>query len=299
VQPAENGLAIVSAKFDIVIQRLFVAKTGEAVRAGQPLARVWIDTPDTMMQRGPDVISRQINYVMALQEKNPAQIAQMESILRQYGIPDSAIAEIRSTGRATREITIAAPRSGIILEKQAIEGMRINTGDPLFKIADLSSVWVLADVPEQEIGALRTGQAARVSFVAFPGRSFSGKVDFLYPALNAGTRTAKLRIVLPNPDGLLRQDMFASASIATSGVAAALVVPDSAIIDSGTRQVVLVAKGGGRFEPRTVRVGVRSSGSAQILEGLKAGEQVVVAANFLIDAESNLRAALSTFGGKP
>jgi len=299
VQPAENGLAIVSAKFDIVIQRLFVAKTGEAVRAGQPLARVWIDTPDTMMQRGPDVISRQINYVMALQEKNPAQIAQMESILRQYGIPDSAIAEIRSTGRATREITIAAPRSGIILEKQAIEGMRINTGDPLFKIADLSSVWVLADVPEQEIGALRTGQAARVSFVAFPGRSFSGKVDFLYPALNAGTRTAKLRIVLPNPDGLLRQDMFASASIATSGVAAALVVPDSAIIDSGTRQVVLVAKGGGRFEPRVVQVGARSAGSAQILEGLKAGEQVVVSANFLIDAESNLRAALSTFGGKP
>jgi Cu(I)/Ag(I) efflux system membrane fusion protein len=299
VQPAENSLAIVSTKFDVVVQRLFVARTGEEVRAGQPLAKVWIDTPDTMMQRGPDVISRQINYVMALQERNPAQIAQMESILRQYGIPDTAIAEIRTTGRATREITITAPRSGHIMEKQAIEGMRINTGDPLFKIANLSSIWVLADIPEQDLGAVRAGQTAQVSFVAFPGRSFSGKVDFIYPMLNAGTRMAKVRIVLPNPDGLLREGMYASASITTSGTALtpALTVPDSAIIDSGIRQVVLVAKGGGRFEPRAVHVGARGNGSAQILDGVKAGEQVVVSANFLIDAESNLRAALATFNG--
>lgn len=300
VQPAESDLAIVSTKFDVVIQKLFVSRTGETVRAGQPLARVWIDTPDTMMQRGPDVISRQINYVMALQDKNPAEIAQMENILRQYGIPDAAIAEIRDTGRATREITITAPRSGTVLEKQAIEGMRINTGDPLFKIADLSSVWVLADIPEQDLGAIRVGQSAQVNFVAFPERSFSGKVDFLYPALNAGTRTGRVRIVLPNPDGLLRQDMYTSVSIASAAGVPALAVPESAIIDSGTRQLVLVARGGGRFEPRAVQVGVRSNGSAQILDGLKAGERVVVAANFLIDAESNLRAALSTFnGGKP
>jgi Cu(I)/Ag(I) efflux system membrane fusion protein len=300
VQPAESSLAIVSTKFDVVVQQLFVTKTGEEVRKGQPLARVWIDTPDTMMQRGPDVISRQINYVMALEEKNPAQIAQMESILRQYGIPDEAIAEIRSTGRATREITITAPRAGHIMEKQAIEGMRINTGDPLFKIANLSSVWVLADVPEQDLGSVRTGQIAQVSFVAFPGRIFSGKLDFIYPALNPGTRTAKVRIVLSNPDGLLREEMYASVSITASGASATamLVVPDTAVIDSGTRQVVLVAKGGGRFEPRTVHIGTRGAGWAQILDGLKPGEQVVVSANFLIDAESNLRAALAGFGGK-
>jgi Cu(I)/Ag(I) efflux system membrane fusion protein len=297
VQPAENSLAIVSTKFDVVVQKLFVARTGEDVRAGQPLARVWIDTPDTMMQRGPDVISRQINYVMALQEKNPAQIAQMESILRQYGIPDSAIAEIRNTGRATREITITAPRSGHIMEKQAIEGMRINTGDPLFKIANLSSVWVLADIPEQDLGSLRAGQTAQVSFVAFPGKSFAGKVDFIYPMLNAATRTAKIRNVLPNPEGLLREDMYAAVSIAAPGPEPALTVPDSAIIDSGTRQVVLLARGGGHFEPRAVHVGARGNGSAQILDGLKAGEEVVVSANFLIDAESNLRAALATFNG--
>jgi Cu(I)/Ag(I) efflux system membrane fusion protein len=226
----------------------------------------------------------------------------MESILRQYGLPDSAIAEIRRTGRPTREITIVAPRSGIILEKQAIEGMRINAGDPMFKIADLSSVWVLTDLPEQDLGSVRTGQTALLSFVAFPGRTFSGKVDFIYPMLNAGTRTAKARIVMPNPNGLFRQDMYASVSIATSETRPGplLIVPDSAIIDSGTRQAVLVAKGGGRFEPRMVRVGGRGNGSAEILEGLQAGEQVVVSANFLIDAESNLRAALSAFnGGKP
>lgn len=299
VQPAENDLAIVSTKFDVVVQKLLVSRTGETVRAGQALARVWIDTPDTMMQRGPDVISRQINYVMALQEKDPAAIAQMESILRQYGIPDSAIAEIRATGRATRVITITAPRSGTILEKQAIEGMRINTGDPLFRIGDLSSIWVLADIPEQDLGSVRIGQTAQVHFVAFPDRTFNGKVDFIYPTLNAGTRTGKVRIGLPNPGGQLRQDMYASVAIAVSDAAPmpVPVVPDSALIDSGTRQVVLVAKGNGRFEPRTVRTGARGNGSVQILDGLSGDEEVVVSANFLIDAESNLRAALSTFNG--
>lgn len=297
VQVDESKLAIVSAKFDVVVEKLFVSTTGAPVRAGQPLARVWIDTPDTMMQRGPDVITREIDYVVALQDKNPAMIAQAESVLRQYGIPATAVAEIRRTGHATREITLTAPRSGIILDKPAIEGMRINTGDPLFKIADLSTVWVLADVQEQDLGQLRIGEQVRVRFVAFPGRVFTGKVDFIYPVLMAATRTGRARIVLTNPDGLLRESMFASVAIdapATPGIAA-LVVPDSAIIDSGARQVVLVVKGQGRYEPRTVHVGVRGDGTAQILDGLKAGEQVVVSANFLIDAESNLRAALQSF----
>jgi Cu(I)/Ag(I) efflux system membrane fusion protein len=297
VQAPENTLADVTTKFDVVVEKLFVSTTGAQVRAGQPLARVWIDTPDTMMQRGPDVITREIDYVIALQDKNPVAIAQSESVLRQYGIPASAIADIRRTGRPTREITITAPRSGIVLEKPAVEGMRINTGDPLFKIADLSTVWILADVQEQDLGAVSIGQSAQVNFVAFPGRNFAGKVDFIYPTLMANTRTGRARVVLPNKDGLLREAMYASVAIDTSARTAGRIVavPDSAIIDSGTRQVVLVAKGGGRFEPRAVEVGSRGDGYAQILSGLKSGEQVVVSANFLIDAESNLRAALQSF----
>ena len=135
-----------------------------------------------------------------------------------------------------------------------------------------------------------------MSFVAFPGQSFSGTVDFIYPALMANTRTGRVRIVLPNPEGLLRESMYATVAVDTpAGSGMVLAVPDSAVIDSGARQVVLVTKGQGRFEPRAVKIGVRGDGQAQILEGLKPGEQVVVGANFLIDAESNLRAALQTF----
>lgn len=297
VQANESRVMVVSTKFDVVVEKLLVATTGSLVRAGQPLARVWIDTPDTMMQRGPDVITRQIDYVVALQDKDPVKIAETQSVLQQYGMPESAIAEIRRTGRATRSITLTSPRSGVILEKQAIEGMRINTGDPLFKIADLSSVWLMADVPEQDLGAVRVGATAHVSFVAVPGQVFTGTVEFIYPTLMAATRTGRLRIVMANTDSLLRESMYASVTIdapATSG-GRALVVPDSAVIDSGARQVVIVARGQGKFEPRAVHIGAHGDGYVQVLDGLKPGEQVVVSANFLIDAESNLRAALQAF----
>jgi Cu(I)/Ag(I) efflux system membrane fusion protein len=299
IQPDESRYALVTTKFDVVVQKLFVSTTGAAVRAGQPLAQVWLDTPDTMMQRGPDVISRQINYIIALQDKDPVQIAATENVLRQYGIPDATIAEIRRTGHAARQITLVAPRSGVVLEKQAIEGMRFNTGDPLFKIADLSQVWLLADVQEQDLGKLRLGAPAQATLVAYPGRTFTGRVDFIYPSLAAGTRTGRVRIVLPNLQGALRESMYANVTmdVPASAGGEMVVVPDSAVIDSGTRQVVLIAKGGGRFEPRPVRVGARDDGLARILEGVKPGENVVVSANFLIDAESNLRAALANFAG--
>jgi Cu(I)/Ag(I) efflux system membrane fusion protein len=175
--------------------------------------------------------------------------------------------------------------------------MHFNTGDPLFKIADLSRVWLMANVQEQDLGALRVGESAKATLVAYPGRAFTGKVDFIYPTLTASTRTGQARIVLPNPDGLLRESMYATVDISAPAAAggSALVVPDSAILEGGTQQVVLVVRGQGRFEPRAVRIGAHGDGDTQILDGLKAGEQVVVSANFLIDAESNLRAALQAF----
>lgn len=297
IQPDENKLAVVTTKFDVVVEKLFVSTTGARVRAGQPLAQVWLQTPDTMMQIGPDVITRQIDYIVALQDKNSVAIAQTANVLRQYGIPNSAIAEIRRTGRATRSITIIAPRAGTITDKTAIEGMHFNTGDPLFKIADLSTVWLIADVAEQDLGNLRVGEVAHVSLVAYPGQTFTGQIDFIYPTLMENTRTGRVRIVLTNPDGRLRQSMYASLVIdapATSG-GPVLVVPDSAVIDSGAQQVVLVVRGEGRFEPQVVRIGAWGDGFVQIQNGLKPGDQVVVGANFLIDAESNLRAALQSF----
>ncbi|MEY4967277.1 MAG: Heavy metal efflux rane fusion protein CzcB family [Pseudomonadota bacterium] len=297
IQADEGRLAVVTTKFDGVVEKLLVSTTGAVVRAGQPLARVWIQTPDRASQMGPDVVTRQIGLVIALQEKDPAAIATAENVLREYGLPESVIAEIRRTGRATRSVTITAPRAGVILEKPAIQGMHFNTGDPLFKIADLSSVWLMADVQEQDLGMLHPGASASATLVAYPGRVFSGKVDLIYPTLMASTRTGRARIVLPNADGALREAMYASVAIEAARPAAGqmVVVPDSAILDSGTRQVVLVAHGQGRFEPRVVHPGVRGGGFTQILQGVTAGETVVVGANFLIDAESNLRAALSAF----
>lgn len=297
VQPAENSLAVVATKFDGFVEKLFVSTTGAEVHAGQALAQVWIQTPDVTTRMGPDIVTREVDYIVALQQRDEAAQARALQNLRNYGIPDSAIAEIRRTGSATRSITVTAPFGGTVIEKPAIEGMRFNTGDPLFKIADLSKVWVMADVPEQDLGMIRRGQTVHVSFVAYPGRSFDGTVDFIYPSLMTNTRTGRVRIVLANREGLLRESMYATATIDTrvSGSMSVLTVPDSAVIDSGGAQVVLVAKGQGQFEPRSVRVGARGDGAVQILEGLQLGEQVVAGGNFLIDAESNLRAALQTF----
>ena len=297
IQADESRLAVVTTKFDGFIEELFVSTTGAPVRKGQPLAQVWIQTPDVVTQMGPDVITRQIDYIVASQEHNAAAIDQAVRNLRNYGISDSAIAEIRRSGHAIRSITIYAPMTGIVLEKTAMQGMHFNAGDPLFKTADLSTVWLIADVAEQDLGNLHTGQAAHASFVAYPGRTFTGTVDFIYPSLMAATRTGRVRIALPNTESLLRESMYASVAIeapAASG-GQALVVPDSAVIDSGARQVVIVARGGGRFEPRTVHIGAHGDGYVQVLDGLKPGEQVVVSANFLIDAESNLRTALQAF----
>ena len=297
IQPDESRLTSVTTKFDGVVNKLLVSTTGAHVVAGQPLAEVWIQTPDTNMQIGPDVITREIDLVIALEDKNQGEIAQADNVLRQYGIPDSAIAEIHRTGRATRFVTITAPRSGVVLDKPAIEGMHFNTGDPLFKIADLSTVWLMADVPEQDMGDLHVGDTATASLVAYPGRSFAGKMDFIYPTIQANTRAGQVRIVLPNQDGLLRESMYANVAIDTpaSSPQPMAAVPDSAILNNGANQVVLVAHGEGRFEPRAVQTGLRGGGYTQILKGVSPGQQVVVDANFLIDAESNLQAALQSF----
>ena len=164
------------------------------------------------------------------------------------------------------------------------------------------SIWLIAQVQEQDLGTIQPGERAHATFVAFPGRTFEGKVDFIYPTLSAETRTARVRIVLPNPDGALRAAMYANVQIdASAGGEPVLSVPNSAVLDSGTRQVVLVARGEGRFEPRSVQLGIHGDDWVQVLDGVKPGDQVVVGANFLIDAESNLRAALQGFadGAKP
>jgi len=299
----ERRLAAVTTKVAGWIEQLNVAATGEAVRAGQPLLEIY----------SPEIVAAEQEYLVVasthLGSKDDALMLDAAlNRLRALDVPAGEIARLQRTGKATRRIAVLAPANGVVTEKTAVLGAHVDPGAPLYKTADLSTVWLIAEVQEQELGLVRVGQKAVASFVAYPGVSFEGRVDFIYPVLSPETRTAKVRITVLNRDLLLRSEMYASVTIeapANKGTASVLAVPDSAVIDSGARQVVLVAKGQGRFEPRVVKLGAHGDGYAEVLGGVRAGEEVVTSANFLIDAESNLRAALQAFtsgqaaGAKP
>ena len=273
------------------------------MRRGQVLAEIY--APDLVAAEEEYLVAAQLGGAMArsmsgdMTHGDPGALtAASLQRLRALDVPEDEIARLRKTGKAQRRIAVRAPADGVVIEKPVQEGMRIEAGQPLYKTADLSDVWLIAEVQEQDIGLIRSGQSAGVQFVAFPGRSFEGKVEFIYPSLSAETRTARVRIVIPNPDQVLRAAMYASVEIATPAAGGAvLAIPTSSVIDSGARQVVLIDRGEGRFEPRTVRIGAQGGEWVEVVEGVKAGEKVVTSANFLIDAESNLRTALQGFTG--
>ena len=219
-----------------------------------------------------------------------------EQKLRNLDLPEAAIAEMKRTGQPVMSIDWPSPVSGVVMSKAAIEGQRVEAGDELFRIADLSHIWVVADVPEQDIGLVHVGLPVRVTFRAYPDRAFEGKVTFILHELDTATRTAKVRIEIDNPEHLIKHEMYAEVVIdAGAGAEPRIAVPRSAVIDSGNRQVVIVDRGEGRFDPRPVKLGLSGDGYVEIKEGLAAGDRVVVSANFLIDAESNLKAALGGF----
>ncbi len=287
----ERHLATVTTKAPGWIEHLAVAAAGDPIKRGEVLAEIY----------APDLVTSEEEYLIAARMGGAVSAASVQR-LRALDVPDEEIARLRRTGRSARRIPVIAPADGVVIDKPVQEGMRVDAGEALYRTADLSDMWLIAQVQEQDLGAVQPGQQAHAAFVAFPGRTFEGKVDFIYPSLSAETRTARVRIVLPNLDGALRAAMYASVQIdASTGGAPVLSVPNSAVLDSGTRQVVLVARGDGRFEPRPVRLGIRGDDRVQVLDGIKPGDRVVVGANFLIDAESNLRAALQGFteGAKP
>jgi len=215
--------------------------------------------------------------------------------LENLAVPADVIAEIDRTKTVPLTITWTAPRDGVILERTAVEGMRAMPGDVLFRLADTSVIWIIADVAEQDIDAVKIGAAATIRVRSLPGREFKGSVALIYPQVNTETRTTKVRIELPNPDDVLLPDMFADVEIASGAEKPVVAVPNGAVIDTGARQIVFIDKGEGRFEPREVKVGTHGEDYTEIREGVGEGDRVVVAANFLIDAESNLKSALQAF----
>ena len=299
VQADERRLYTVNTKFEGWIDKLYVNATGETVRRGQPLMEIY----------APELVVAEREYLLAwrtLQDmagagpdiRNSArQLAEAAlQRLSNWDISADQVKRLRRDGSVTRTLTLRAPADGTVMEKLAVEGMHFTAGDPLYRIADLSSVWLIAEVFEQDIGVLRRGQDAKISVNAYPGVEFAGKVDFIYPTVSQETRTGKVRIVVPNSDAWLKTGMYANVAISTSiGDRPVVAIPDSAVIDSGTRQAVLIDRGEGSFEPREVKLGAHADGFYEIRDGLTGNERVVVSANFLIDAESNLRAALKAF----
>ncbi|WP_428521248.1 efflux RND transporter periplasmic adaptor subunit [Pseudorhodoplanes sp.] len=285
----DTRLGVVTAKFNGFVEELYVSSVGELAKRGQKLMKVWIESPD-ILQKQADLTStmtgaRRGGIVHESAERN----------LRFFGFSDEAVEEIRKAGRPLRSLTLNVPRDGTVLEKPALVGMRFSSGDTLFRTADLSTVWIIAQVVESDLALIREGQAASVQFKAFPNETREGKVERIYPELNMTTRTVPVRIALPNADGRLRPGLFAEITFGTNSGEAVVAIPDSAVIDSGRRRVAFVAKGEGLFEPRELETGARGDGFVEIRKGVDDGEDVVVRGTFLVDAESNLKAALAGF----
>ena len=285
-KPNERTFHTATLRTDGFIEKLYVNETGRHVTVGEPMFRIY----------SPQMVAVQVDYRTANAPPNSPEETGALQRLRNLGMPDAVLDELRRTRKPILTFDWPAPVSGVVTMKNVIEGQMVKAGDEMFRFVDLSTVWVVADVPEQDVGRLKEGQKAKIRFRAFPGEVFEGKVTFILHELEMATRTAKARIEVENPDHRIRHDMFAEVEIdAASDDDNRLVIPNSALIDSGNRQVVIVDQGDGKFEPRDVAIGERGDGFLVIENGLQAGDQVVISANFLLDAESNLKAALSSF----
>ena len=277
VQLDERRVAVVATRSDAYVDKVADVTTGDRVRKGQPLLTLY---------------SPEINAAAAQVIANPGFDGSRRR-LENLNVPDAAIAEIERTHKVPSSIVWSAPRDGVILERGAIEGMKAVAGATLFRIADISTMWVLADVPERDIGSVHPGQGVAVTVRSQPGRTYAGHVDLIYPQVNAATRSTRVRIELPNLDGSLLADMYADVAIATGTPRPVVAVPYDAVLDTGLTQSVIVDRGGGRLEPRPVMVGVHGDDLIEIRQGVTPGDRIVTGANFLIDAESNLKSALA------
>ncbi|MEQ9180905.1 MAG: efflux RND transporter periplasmic adaptor subunit [Nitratireductor sp.] len=285
-KPDERTLLTIALRADGFIEKLYVNETGRHVKKGEPLFRVY----------SPDMVRVQVDYRISVNASGNRDDEGALQRLQNLQLPNAVVKELKRTRKPVISFNWPSPASGVVMQKMAVEGMMMKAGDEIMRLADLTSIWVVADVNEQDIGQIRIGSKAQVRFRAFPGETFEGVVTFVLHELEMATRTAKVRVEVANPDHRIKHEMFADVEInAVDHAADRLSVPVSALIDSGNRQVVIVDRGEGRFEPRPVQVGLRGDDYVEITNGLKVGENVVVTANFLIDAESNLKAALAGF----
>ncbi len=280
----ETRLYKVTTKFNGYIEKLFVDYTGMEVKRGQPLFSVY----------SPDLLASQQEYLLAVRaaKESPGLLQAARERLHLWDISDAEIAALQSSGTPRKSLTIFSPTTGSVLVKTAVEGASVTAGEPLFEIANLDDVWVLADVYESELPFVRIGSSATMTLSYIPGRTWKGHVSFISPTVDPMTRTVKVRVEFDNRDGALKPDMFADVEI-QQPPHNAVVVPASAVLQTGTRSIIFVVKGEGNFDPREVQIGTATDQYAEVLHGVEPGEKVVTQANFLIDSESRLKAALA------
>lgn len=289
----ERMVSIVSMRADAFVEDVADVTTGDRITKGENLFHFYSKEIATA---GAEYATEMRNGGKPGPDTGPA------LRLKNLGVPTATITRIATERKVPQSIAYTSPRDGVVLERMAVSGMMAEAGDILFRIADISKVWVIADVPEYELGSVRRGAVVSVIVRNLPGTTFKGSVDLIYPEVQMQTRTTKVRIELPNPDGQLMSNMYAEVEIEAGAGNPVVAVPNSSVIDTGDRQIVFLDKGEGRFEPMDVALGVRGEDMTEITKGIAAGDRVVVSANFLLDAESNLNAALSALTadeGKP
>ena len=297
IEADERKQTTINTKIEGWIEKLYVDYTGRYVKKGEPLVEIY----------SPELLATQQEFLgvlkwaaqssdkkkddtlgLMLAKDATASLDAARQRLRLWDISDAQIKQIEQTGKPVRTLTLYSPVSGFVTQKMAVQGMKVMPGEKLFDIADLSTLWIVADIYEYELPFVKVGQPAQITLSYFPGKQLSSKIDYIYPTISADTRTAKIRLTLPNPGGQLKPQMFTNVEIRIS-LGKKLVIPESAVIDTGTSQVVYVDKGEGVFEPREVELGLRADGAVEVLRGIKAGEKVVSSANFLIDSEAQLK----------
>ncbi|MBY0249598.1 MAG: efflux RND transporter periplasmic adaptor subunit [Nitrospiraceae bacterium] len=298
----ERKLAKVTIKFHGWIERLFVSATGDHVKKGQQLFTIY----------SPDLVATQEEYLLALQgrkqmgESEFPEVARgsqdlLEATKRRFQLWDITtdhVRELEKTGKVLKALPIHSPITGTVIKKEALAGAHVDPGQELYTIADLSHIWILADIYEYELSFVKAGQQAAVTLSYDPSTVLTGHVSFIYPTLDPKTRTAKVRFELNNRGEMLKPDMYANVELRVS-LGTKLAIPQEAIIESGQKQVVFLHHGGGKLEPRLIKTGVKTGEWTEVLEGLKEGEHVVTSANFLIDSESRLKSVVEGMGGMP
>jgi RND family efflux transporter MFP subunit len=293
----ERNLAVITTKVDGWVDRLFVNATGDPVRRGRALLKIY----------SPELVSAQEEYLLALGNLKAMQNSPVKEMaagarrlaaaarrrLAYFDISAAQIDALEHTGQVRKHLTLASPANGIVTKRMVTQGMYVKAGMPLLEVADLSTIWVDADIYQYELPWIKVGQPVTMTLDYLPGETFPGKIDYLYPYLQEATRTARVRLRFPNPGLRLKPEMFARVQIESPVTHNAVVVPADAVIDTGLKQHVFIALGQGRFEPREVKLGVLGNdGRREVLSGLQGGEDVVVSAQFMLDSESRFREAV-------